>query len=124
MSEELKKYYGTAKFEVIKTDVVVTSSIDVVGAAGYVFGEVTDTFAHNLGFVPTVLAFQEEGAFKLLLPHVAARSSGSSTGIWDAFSASADETNLYITQRKLTFGIGSSGSPLTIRYYLLRQVSK
>lgn len=84
------------------------------------------TIAHNLGFVPTVLAFYGNGTEKFPLPLSAMTPApGSPVGNFSMVevSYSVDENNLYF-ENKLTVSQAGSGSAegltVEVTYYLLR----
>lgn len=102
----------------------VTTSLD--GTNTY-FGFNSNSYAHNLGFVPVCLAFIQDSGNYLPLPLTSNYTLGPSGGIGSiSYRIIVSDTSVIITTIVVDYG-GSAGatttSALNVKYYLLRETA-
>lgn len=123
---------GTFRIVASETASVTTNSISGNAVGIYVGGSVITTIAHNLGYVPTVIASEGDGGGGLLpfLNIVTQGGAGNPNNVerFDEITYSVDTTNLYLiaNQYLRIFVAGAqtvSGTTYSIKYYLLKETA-
>lgn len=121
----LFRNFSEDTFKIVKTGTKTLSGYTVALSAGnYTTGGVTDTVAHNLGFVPAVIAYiiNLTSTYELL-PSSTVSGSGTSA-IWTNVTVRVDSTNIYIVQSQMNFNQGSTVvGGANVRYYLLQETA-
>ncbi len=99
-------------FKIVLTDTLV--SIPTTGPT------TTTTIAHNLGYIPAILAFTAVGGLYRSTPYVQMNTADGSISYYTYVSA--DSVNLYITFQ-YNNAVGPIGSTIPIKYYLLQETA-
>lgn len=95
---------------------VVDSGSAVVAAGGA--GTIrTTTIDHDLGFVPAVIAYQNDGTSYFQLPYTAINITGGTVNVHMSYVVTATQITFYVHNSSVSPGT----SALTVKYYLLQE---
>lgn len=127
--DELVMSSGFNLFKIVASGSVVPNDGNLnTGGANYGSSSSTVTVAHNLGYVPAVLAFYSiEGINHIILPYTNIALPGGASFYQYSISAEVDSTNIYIVTRMWGLNVNASfdanAVDNTVKYYLLRETA-
>lgn len=112
-------------FKIVQTGTSTTGTASVTDGGVGVWNNDSDqvTIAHNLGYVPAVVAFISDGGLYIDTPYTSYGNPSSSAISIATVSTSTDATNLYINVSVLGLHSTASLGPLPIKYYLLQETA-
>lgn len=80
----------------------------------------TTTIAHNLNYIPAVIAYTVVGGLYRLMPHTQMNTADGTISYYAYVSV--DNVNLYIVFQ-YNNGVGPVGSTIPVKYYLLQETA-
>ncbi len=112
-------------FKIVQTGVITTGDVDVPnpGAGLYDYSSREDSVAHNLGYVPAMIAYYTNGGLTFQLPRVINQVISTTQAQWVDVGSYVDETNLYIITSVMVLGTDHLRTGRDIRYFLLRETA-
>lgn len=110
-------------FTIVQSGIGNSPSVSVSdpGAGLWVSSGLQTTLAaHNLGYIPAVIAYVLVGGSYILLPYTILDGTGSAAS-WVTISVQVDNTNVYSSVNVLTQHLSKTFAAQQIKYYLLRE---
>jgi hypothetical protein len=118
----------SGRFTIVQTGTFTTTvgyQTSNPGAGNFITDNFTiNTTAHNLGFVPAILAYVViSGTTYVPMPYVNyTTAGGAGSAGWYSMYVTADSTNVTVRMDTLAYGAAFSlAPPITFRWYLLQQ---
>lgn len=114
---------GQNSFVIVQVGTINTPAYSVALVANqYTTAHASSVVAHNLGYVPVILAFISIGGYYIQVPYTSIGGVGT-TANWTVITASVDSTNVVIDVNAMQFNGSVTGSIYSIKYYLLQQTA-
>lgn len=111
------------RFEIVSSGSITIPTFTLnTGGANYAFNNgVTTTVAHDLGFVPSLLAFWDNGGVYVPLPWSTTNGVGSSSFMLVNMRVTVDDTYVYGVSDAFGYNVNSTWPVSTAKYYLLKE---
>ena len=126
--DQIKSPINFDRFEILKVGLGSFPSLNIVpgGSGKWATGEASNIVAHNLGFTPTLIPFQQQGSFNTynyIIPMISIVGF-LDIGLWFDLQISVDSTYVYMTTKLTAWGTSSSqvnGQGFNSQYYLVQE---
>lgn len=93
------------------------------GAGNWAEGSGSSAIAHNLGYIPAIVAYIDFGSVYAAMPYNITDRVAATQVYFADYRASVDATNVYLEQGVLTMGTGITSPGLPVKYYLLQETA-